>query len=1266
MPRAKAASRSQHSQGMTVNKGLKVLGSRYELVRKIAADDVSESWTGVDDYETEYLLKIWPFYDDAPDPFQRALWDAELRIMYRVGSSPGADQCVLVIHDAGVDRTNRCFAMVLEAQGSGYGTLAEALRDRKSFSWLRHRDVHRDAEARLQLWSGLQRLANGLHILHEQHVLHRNVGPEAVFFDAKSGTTSFRLGGFEWSLRLGVPSIKWPPPEARWSSPPEFFSDRPAYRPETDWYAFGMLAARCLLDFDHDEEAAPADRHPAVIGAVDRSDQSLSDLERTFLRGLIADDPRDRVAHWPNIRAAIVDIVDKLEYSSAAGRDDGFLILTINPRRSHELGQKAQECGFEPDPGVPTVAFSAANPFHLARLKEFIQRDLSGAELYSGPNDRSYALNGRRLALRVFPYVDPRTGESTWDVLYSDNTGVVVRREGDPEPIALPPGKVVVWTTDELRRASTRPNALSWKRYLPKADPTGLDSTLVRFHDFIRCTNQLELLIRDAEIFAYEIVERRRAGEDAGFETVAIRQIPRRREPMKLVETAGGLTEYVEREVESGKPNSDLLMLTGPEEDSLTLLRWIDPREAWQVTEVDGETKTVTLQRQRDPNLPRPAERGHVRNWGMFGQIDLIRRRKQAIDRLQKHSYLLRSLAAPGQVFMDTGAIASFPYELDPAVVDKTKQAVIEDVLRVRPIYALQGPPGTGKTTLVAHLVREIMTDDPVTQILITAQAHGAVDVLRSKVRDEAFRDVPPEEQPLAIRLGARGGDSELIEDSKEDVSLRVLNAARDRILRTPLGNEVQGRWVEAIDHLLQGHKAKEWRVVRPTSDGSFWHEQWASVIEQLTPGESEGGGHHAWQQSWNDFCELVRRGASLTYCTTSAGDLEELADGRQSFDWSIIEEAGKAHGFDLALPLQAGHRWLLIGDQNQLPPYRYEDYSDLIDHLDEAVDALGRLGLGASVLDFEWVQRWKGQDDLEERQHFKEYAKNWLRTFAQIFEYCGHATGRETTDQPLGAMSGMLVGQYRMHPTIGELISKAYYRGKIVNQTTRPDGLPKADVQHPYERPMGLEGKAILWVDLPWAAEDPKCSERTPQYINPSEVRAIGALLSEIQSASDAFSALKIVVLAPYTQQVIAINRAYSQGALFLPKGLEPAQDLRARRRAGAPAAPQLAYTVDSFQGNQADVVIVSLTRNNERKSGAGLGFLNEPARINVLLSRAQRLLVLVGSWDFFQFQIAGVNPADESAPLWHWWRSLTLLQEWFDRANALKIDAISLANVP
>ena len=407
------------------------------------------------------------------------------------------------------------------------------------------------------------------------------------------------------------------------------------------------------------------------------------------------------------------------------------------------------------------------------------------------------------------------------------------------------------------------------------------------------------------------------------------------------------------------------------------MLPSISKADCWTIEGIDTTQGHVKLARiVAGGTLPPPTEEGTIRTWGMFGQVALIRRRKRAIDRVANHSYLLRSLSAPGQVYMDTGAVP-LPVPLDSSMVDDAKQAAIKDILRVRPIYALQGPPGTGKTTLVAHLLRQIFEDDPVSQVLITAQAHGAVDVLRAKVRDEAFHGVPEEKQPLAVRLRPPDPNASSPEEgSAEEVSLRILQRATKRLEECPNRTQLQDEWLSSA--IKMEASLKNW-----------------------TPNSSAP-----------DFCEVVKRGANVTYCTTSAGDLEVLADATQSFDWTIIEEAGKAHGFDLALPLQAGHRWLLIGDHKQLPPYRFTDYREGIDSLEKAVEALEELpDRAGGLLDIEWIQSWRDREP-ETQAHFKEYARRWLTSFARVFEYCSVATGSEkhTLDHADGAAAGTLL----------------------------------------------------------------------------------------------------------------------------------------------------------------------------------------------------------------------------------------------------------------
>jgi superfamily I DNA and/or RNA helicase len=59
---------------------------------------------------------------------------------------------------------------------------------------------------------------------------------------------------------------------------------------------------------------------------------------------------------------------------------------------------------------------------------------------------------------------------------------------------------------------------------------------------------------------------------------------------------------------------------------------------------------------------------------------------------------------------------------------------------------------------------------------------------------------------------------------------------------------------------------------------------------------------------------------------------------------------------------------------------------------------------------------------------------------------------------------------------------------------------------------------------------------------------------------------------------------------------------------------------TVDKAQGSEADAVILSLVK-------IGAGFMQDPKRANVALSRAKRLSVLVG-WRFFMRLPACVFP--------------------------------------
>jgi superfamily I DNA and/or RNA helicase len=55
---------------------------------------------------------------------------------------------------------------------------------------------------------------------------------------------------------------------------------------------------------------------------------------------------------------------------------------------------------------------------------------------------------------------------------------------------------------------------------------------------------------------------------------------------------------------------------------------------------------------------------------------------------------------------------------------------------------------------------------------------------------------------------------------------------------------------------------------------------------------------------------------------------------------------------------------------------------------------------------------------------------------------------------------------------------------------------------------------------------------------------------------------------------------------------------------------------TVDAFQGSQKEIIIYSTVRSSNNPTR--IGFLRAEARLNVALSRAQSLLIIVGDQSF------------------------------------------------
>ena len=191
---------------------------------------------------------------------------------------------------------------------------------------------------------------------------------------------------------------------------------------------------------------------------------------------------------------------------------------------------------------------------------------------------------------------------------------------------------------------------------------------------------------------------------------------------------------------------------------------------------------------------------------------------------------------------------------------------------------------------------------------------------------------------------------------------------------------------------------------------------------------------------------------------------------------------------------------------------------------------------------------------------------------------------------------------QYRMHPCLSEFPSNMFYEGSLQNGVTAPERLRKN-------------------VDFPWPVPDTpmffyqnlgqeEISSSGTSFLNRYAYWTFASSHSYIPFRTEASHVEKIVtkffkagvipgqigVVTPYEgQRSYIVNYMQFSGTLKkdLYKEIEVA-------------------SVDAFQGREKDYIILSCVRSNEHQ---GIGFLNDPRRLNVALTRAKYGVVILGN---------------------------------------------------
>ncbi len=196
-----------------------------------------------------------------------------------------------------------------------------------------------------------------------------------------------------------------------------------------------------------------------------------------------------------------------------------------------------------------------------------------------------------------------------------------------------------------------------------------------------------------------------------------------------------------------------------------------------------------------------------------------------------------------------------------------------------------------------------------------------------------------------------------------------------------------------------------------------------------------------------------------------------------------------------------------------------------------------------------------------------------------------------------LGCAPIRLNVQYRMHPCLSEFPSNMFYEGSLQNGVTMQQRL-RREVDFPWpvaDFPM------MFWANL--GTEEISASGTS--YLNRTEATNVEKCVTRFLKAG--VQPGDIGVITPYEgQRSFVVSSMQASGAFTRDnyKEIEVA-------------------SVDAFQGREKDFIVLSCVRSNDHQ---GIGFLSDPRRLNVALTRAKYGLVILG------------NPKVLSKhPLWH-----------------------------
>ncbi|KAG7344934.1 DNA helicase [Nitzschia inconspicua] len=198
---------------------------------------------------------------------------------------------------------------------------------------------------------------------------------------------------------------------------------------------------------------------------------------------------------------------------------------------------------------------------------------------------------------------------------------------------------------------------------------------------------------------------------------------------------------------------------------------------------------------------------------------------------------------------------------------------------------------------------------------------------------------------------------------------------------------------------------------------------------------------------------------------------------------------------------------------------------------------------------------------------------------------------------------------QYRMPPALLQHPSSYFYNGIVQSAVSMEQKQPP-----PTGFPWPESDQPLAFVQV--GNGDSEVVHTMGGRSNPTEAKLVATIVFYLLQEKDV-SAGDIAILTPYSKQVQAIRSALEERSIQVGRAsptlfsaTKVPAPLGGSRLSSAIRNIQVG-TVDSFQGQETDVVVFSAVRSNTMSE---LGFLRDRRRLCVAITRARRGLILLG----------------------------------------------------